>query len=364
MPFEALFFISLWVGSVSFQRFIRKYERLDRLPRIRSILTIIANPVLVTSLLGTAYLWVKASITQKDINDTLRAFRRHNTWADIVTQAISGNSSSSSSSRDPRQNVGAGDLATALLDAGIVSLGLKMFEHRRELGRSMVSLFATCLALAAGGIFADVAVARALGLPSAEAAAFAGRSATIALGAPAVANLGGSVTLTSSLVVCGGLLYQMVGDALLLWLRVESRAPDHGHQEEEPEKERQRQRQRQRQRHRVETDVTTPEVRADTMCSADNRLESDTSRGTENTENRNDGSFGSSNSCGGVDEARVIAMGITVGINAAAMGTAHLIERDSRAAAYSALSMTVSGSLTVALTAIPAVANVLMKLIS
>ena len=55
---------------------------------------------------------------------------------------------------------------------------------------------------------------------------------------------------------------------------------------------------------------------------------------------------------------------MTVGINAAAMGTAHLIERDSRAVACSALSMTIYGGMTVALTALPAVSDLLVRLAS
>ena len=64
------------------------------------------------------------------------------------------------------------------------------------------------------------------------------------------------------------------------------------------------------------------------------------------------------------DEAKLLAAGVTVGINAAAMGTAHLMERESGAMAYSALAMTIYGGMTVALTALPGVSDFLVRLAS
>ena len=62
-----------------------------------------------------------------------------------------------------------------------------------------------------------------------------------------------------------------------------------------------------------------------------------------------------------VDDRGVVAAGVTVGINAAAMGTSHLIDRGSRATAYSALSMTIFGAVTVAVTVIPGVKEALLS---
>ncbi|TLD17164.1 uncharacterized protein PgNI_02483 [Pyricularia grisea] len=54
----------------------------------------------------------------------------------------------------------------------------------------------------------------------------------------------------------------------------------------------------------------------------------------------------------GPEDARTVAMGVTVGVNAAAMGTSYLYEQGSRAAPYSALAMTLFGVMTVIFTSI------------
>ncbi|KAI0129123.1 hypothetical protein BJ170DRAFT_360741 [Xylariales sp. AK1849] len=301
MPFETFVFIFFWIGAVKFQRFVKTCRAFALRSRIQSTLVVILNPVLVASALGTAYFWTKTAITHQPIEEVLAAFRAYNSWAKFFLD--------SSRYANPRQRVGAGDLATALLDAGIVSLGLKMYEYRRELWTSFATVLSTSLVFATINIFVNVAFAHVMGLQASEALAFAARNVTIALGMPAVQNLGGDGTLMGTLVVFSGMLFQMTGDLPFSWLGIRDRPlpfalnhkSDSGNDSE-----------------------SAPEPEA--------------------------------------NDWKVIAAGVTVGINAAAMGTAHLIERESRATAYSALSMTVFGATTVALTAVPAIADVLMKL--
>lgn len=304
MPLEVLCFICLWIASLLWQRLLKTCQVLGPYPRARYLVVILFNPVLLTSALGTAYFWAKAAATDKSIDAILGAFRCHDTWASIISGISQGDNA--------KRHIGAGDLATALLDAGIVSLGLKMFEYRRELWNSFNTVFSASFVLAISSLFLNVVFAHAMGLAAPEALAFAARNVTIALGVPAVRNLQGSTALMSALVVFSGMLYQMAGDLLLSWLSV----PDRKH-----------------------------EASADLSCT-DTAME----KGAD------DDSIG--------DNCRVVAAGVTVGINAAAMGTAHLIERDSRATAYSALSMTMFGSFTVALTAVPAISDVLVSLAS
>ncbi|KAI4596724.1 hypothetical protein KJ359_005066 [Pestalotiopsis sp. 9143b] len=301
MPFETFAFLFFWIGAVYFQRFIKSWKRLELRPRSRSILSVALNPVLVTAVFGTAYFWIKAAVTQRNITDTLTPFKRHRSWADLITHL----------SRDGlfAEHVGAGDLANALLDAGIVSLGFKMFEYRRELWSGFTVVLSTCLVFSTLNIFINVTFAGAMGLQAAEALAFCARNVTIALGVPAVSHLGGSTTLMSALVTFSGMLFQMTGDFLFTWLRVND--------------------QELLSNHSIVSSFTDAE------------LETEVSQESER---------------------KTIAAGVAVGINAAAMGTSHLIERDSKCAAYSALSMTIFGALTVALTAVPAIARVLIGL--
>ncbi|KAK8856504.1 hypothetical protein PGQ11_012416 [Apiospora arundinis] len=332
MPFEAFCFIFLWIGTVLFQRSLRTVKALSLHPRLRTTLVVLCNPVLLTAALGTAYFWTKMAVTHQSIEAALGTFKRHDDWAQITGHLAQDN--------NPRLHIGAGDLATALLDAGIVSLGLKMFEYRAALWRSFATVLSTSLAAAVLAVFLNVTLARAMGLAAAEALAFAARNVTIALGSPAVLHLGGSTTLMSALVIFSGMLFQMTGDLVLVWLAVpDQRSPPASGPRYAP--------------------------RGGGVLSGNN----DTNTGATMTndsdveDEKQKGSAGS-NSQRHHEECKVIAAGVTIGINAAAMGTSHLIERDSKATAYSALSMITFGCITVALTSIPTISHALNVLVT
>ncbi|KAI2613270.1 hypothetical protein GGR54DRAFT_330860 [Hypoxylon sp. NC1633] len=311
-PFEALCFVLFWLLAVQFQRSLKVSCRLLQFHRLRSALIIFANPVLVTWALGTAYLWIKTTLTKADINTVVTQFKRHNTFAESIIAIGKGDSLTS--------HIGAGDLAGPILDAGIVCLGFKMFEYRKELWESLITVLTTCATLAVTSVFFNVLIARALGLQAEDALAYAARSVTIALGVPVIQNLDGSTTLMSAMVIFGGIVFQMAGDWLFSLLRINDRE-------------------------------------------CQQKIDYGSGSDTEKTSIMVSWPDKEPQSTAGAESA-VIAAGVTVGINAAAMGTAHLIERDSRATAYSALSMTVFGAMTVALTALPGVSRAVILLAS
>ncbi|KAI1370141.1 hypothetical protein F4677DRAFT_384107 [Hypoxylon crocopeplum] len=309
-PCELLSFLLFWVLAQQLLKSLKDSCRLLRSPRMRSIIIVFANPVVVTWVLGTAYLGIKAALTEQPIGDVVSEFRRHDTLAESIINIAKGG--------DIAAHIGAGDLSGAVLDAGIACLGFKMFQYRKELWESFVTVFMTCAVLTVANVFFSVFFARTVGLQTEDATAFAARSVTIALGVPAVQNLHGSTTLMSALVIFGGIVFQMAGDWAFSLLRIKDRADQ------------------------TPTTVGLYEREKDGIpISAHIR------------EQRNAGY-----------ESRVIAAGVTVGINAAAMGTSHLIERDSKAVAYSALSMTVFGAMTVALTAVPGVSRAITTIAS
>ncbi|KAI1144270.1 hypothetical protein F5Y05DRAFT_407670 [Hypoxylon sp. FL0543] len=302
-PFEALCFILFWILSIQFQRSLKASCGLLQFPRLRSALVILANPVVVTWAIGTAYLWIKTAYTGRSIDTIITEFRAHNTLAEGIIAIKEGN--------DITSQIGAGDMTSPILDAGIVCLGFKMFEYRKELWQSFVTILITCSVLAISSIFLNVLIARALRLQPADSLAFAARSVTIALGIPTMQNLDGSTTLMSVLVIFGGIIFQMTGDWILSLLRIDDR----------------------KCHHKSEVHSTTEKIKGP----------------AEDTQRSDDA---------------VIVAGVTVGINAAAMGTAFLIERDSRATAYAALSMTVFGAMTVALTTPVGVSKAIIYLAS
>ncbi|KAI1497732.1 hypothetical protein F5X99DRAFT_355763 [Biscogniauxia marginata] len=345
MPFEALCFLLLWILSIQFQRYLRSSFALLRYPRIRSTLIIFANPLLMTWALGSAYLWTKVACTRQTINVVVTNFRRHNSLADCLVNIIKDH--------DLPSNLGAGDLAAPILDAGIVCLGLKMYEYRAELWASFGTVFSTCTLLAVINVFLNVLVGHAVGLQREEAIAFAGRSVTMALGVPAIENLGGSTTLMSAVAIFSGILFHMTGDWVFSALRINDRASQ---QCDLPHPE-------------THLPVPPPSLVEENSATTAKAISGDDTKKAGVTVSVSETSEEKLNDVGGCgtddrDESTVVAAGVMVGINAAAMGTAYLIERDSRATAYSALSMTVFGAMTVALTALPGVSEAMVALTS
>lgn len=311
IPFEAIYFVLVWTCCLQLLRSLKTSRGLLRFPGVLSILVILANPVLVTSGFGTVYFWIKTTLTNMTIDQVVTNFRKHETLAEAVTHVTEYH--------DISRHIGAGDLACGILDAGILCLGMKMFEYRRELGACVCSVMSTCLVIAVTNVFLNVVLAREMGLETEEALAFAAKSVTIALGVPAVQKVNGSTALMSALCIFSGMLFQMSGNYIFKVLGID----DTRHQEQS------------RNGSGSDTEKPTP---------WDSRRES--------------------NIYSSEEETKLLAAGVTVGINAAAMGTAHLIERGSTVTAYSALSMTIYGGITVALTALPGVSDLLIYLSS
>ncbi|KAI1267211.1 hypothetical protein F5Y18DRAFT_379405 [Xylariaceae sp. FL1019] len=237
---------------------------------------------------------------------------------------------------DVSAHLGAGDLASLLLDAGVVSMGFKMFEYRSELFASLGTVTLTCIAVASSNVFLNVLIAHSFGLQAPEAISFAAKSTTIALGVPAVELLGGRTTLMSTLAIFSSILFQIMGDWLFSTLRINDRRP-----------------------HLTSGSLNKSMLGDRTTLFSTNS----TVHCTENSDPANrwpsfSGHKRSSSQC--KDEGAIVAAGVTVGINAAALGVAFCIERKSRATAYCALSMIMFGAATVALSAIPGVAKTVM----
>ncbi|KAI0976141.1 hypothetical protein F4678DRAFT_215307 [Xylaria arbuscula] len=321
MPFEVFTLTLFWVLSVQFQRSLRTSQTLSRFGRLRTLLLIVCNPVLMTWALATAYMWAKALCAGREINVVIDDFHHYSSLSKCIIHIL----------RDPHISayLGAGDLAGVLLDAGVVCMGFKMYEYRSELWASLGTVSFTCTALAAFNVFLNVIVAHGLGLQAQDALSFASRSATLALGIPAIENLGGSATLTSTLAIFSGIVFQMGGDWLFSLLRINDR---------------------------VSPDASTLPLKVPIATKSNTSSTETGPVGSTEKVNADDRSVETN------EESTIVAAGVTVGINAAAMGTSWLIERDSRAVAYSALAMIVFGAATVALTSFPAATHAIVLL--
>ncbi|KAH9887444.1 hypothetical protein F4778DRAFT_426935 [Xylariomycetidae sp. FL2044] len=304
MPFEAFMFLLFWLLSLQLLKSLKTSHTLSRSPCLRRALVVLANPVLITFALSSAYLWIKVAYTGRSIAAAVTNFHRYDSFATGLYTMLQNH-------EDVETHLGAGDLASPILDAGIVCMGLKMFEYRWELWESCITVFMTSAIVAVVSVFINVLIAHAMGLQADEALAFAGRSCTIALGIPAIQNLGGNTAVMSALAVFSGILFQMTGDWMFSLMRINDRQQEPG-------------------------EAGVLEIGNDAESNAEGQPRDVTHPRTGRDEN---------------DGSKVVAAGVTVGINAGAMGTAWLVERDSRATAYSALSMTLFGALTVAVTA-------------
>lgn len=427
---DTFLLVFLWTGTLAAQAAVRRtslsfgLKTAQGRARARSVLATLLNAVLWSSLATIAYLAAKAAARHHTIDDALSAFSTGTTLADVIAGTSHGG------------QLGAGNLAVAVLDAGIVSWGLKLFECRAQLlSRAGLTTLLVGAVFAVINIVCGPLLVHAMGLASpAKQLAFAAHSVTLALAGPAMTNLGGDVGLNAAMVVFNGIVFQVaMGLGVCRWASrvltaAEGRwqrcsdAVDQG-REGTPDSSFRCRMGSGCWRTQVETESDTEsetetesetdaESRPTTAVNADKTashgcnpnvsavppLPSGDFQDVEKTAgqpapSQSTPSSSSSSSpassrkrtvsyskCGDAclvhvhmrggaasandltvdaddDSPGTVAAGMTVGINAAAMGTAYLYEDDSRAAPYAALSMTVFGVMTVVFTSIQPLAS-------
>lgn len=387
------FLFTAWLTFTSAQ--VRTKQQVHLGNRYRKVLIAVAtllNPVLWTSLFLVCYGLTKSSIRKQSSAAVIADFTTKNTVSDLIANHI--DSPAPAAGKGPRLGslpIGAGDVATSILNAGIVSWGLKLFEYRHQIVSSGgFTVVLTSLLASLVNVVAWPLLAFALGVrPASWDLSFAARSVTIALGGPAMKSLGGDAGINAVGVVVNGICFQLVagffpgGDGLAAAAGRFKRACLHdgwaglvwnsrlGEQREMelmapcPDRE-----QAPRGAHtdgiwheretRYSSDAThVGEQRSDEQ----NDVASWGAAGATADKNNKDGNNLGSNIATGpkhngdgpedtvpnnsLSVVPTVAAGVTIGINAAAMGTAHLYEQNSHAAPYSALSMTTFGVLTV-----------------
>lgn len=297
--------VSSWLGFLAAQSGVKQASHLQCRPRVRALLATGLNAVLWTSLVMIGYTWAKTAARQTTIKATVANFVTGTHLASLIKVA------DGTTDGESLPIMGAGDIALSILNAGIVSWGLKLFECRSQLmSRAGVTVLAVSTIAAASNIIFWPLLAHATGLrPASADLAFAARSVTIALGGPALESLGADGSLNAVMVVVNGIVFQM-----LAGLGAEQQI----------------ERLNGAWKSRVRAEVSEENIdkpRIPGLVS------------TELEVNRH-------------DDADIVAAGVAVGINAAAMGTSHLYEQGSRAAPYSTISMTLFGVMTVVFTSI------------
>ncbi|KAK4135274.1 hypothetical protein BT67DRAFT_377824 [Trichocladium antarcticum] len=303
-----LLLFAVWLTTLTIQSAVKSAPALA--PWQRTLLAGLLNPVLWTSLAMTAYALLDSTLSHRPLPAMLDTLQTHTTLSTLLLRASGAtipppahnNNNNPPGPTDPPHPpswMAAGDIAISILNAGLVAWGCKLYECRAQLlSRAGLGVCAAAGVLALANVCGGPLLARALGVaPPARALAFAARSVTIALADPVMGALGGDAGLNAAMVVVSGIVYQMgLGLGVGGWLerRVVGRLM------------------------RV-IEAATVQQRA--------------------------------------NDPRTVAAGVTVGINAAAMGTAYLYETQSEAAPHAALSMMALGVMTVVFSSISPLAR-------
>jgi putative effector of murein hydrolase len=390
---DVAFLLTIWL-TISSAQLRTKQHTIQGHHHIRALTAAVTllNPVLWTSLLLVCYGLAKSSIRNQSSAAVIAGFSTKNTVSDLIGSHIHSRPPAFSSSSLPGHiPIGAGDVATSILNAGIVSWGLKLFEYRHQIFSSGgFTVVAISLLTSLFNVVVWPLLAHSLGVrPASWDLSFAARSVTIALGGPAMKSLGGDAGINAVGVVINGICFQLAagflsdgnrftaaagrckhalmypGWAGLVWNgRVDEqheldsltptsarRNASHGlHTEEEPHPDRD-------QQMKYSSDATNigeqrPEDQSEAAdWGTTGAAAKDNDGNTFNAPRNNHGhaarALEEKITYDPLTAVQTVAAGVTIGVNAAAMGTAHLYEQESGAAPFSALSMTMFGVFTV-----------------
>ncbi|KAK4155766.1 hypothetical protein C8A00DRAFT_13240 [Chaetomidium leptoderma] len=319
VPLATFLLSSIWLTTLAIQTTIKTTPH-PLHPWVRTLLAGLSNAVLWTSLAMTAYVFTDAAISHRPLPTMLATLQTH---TPLSTLLLLHHTTTTTDSAAPAPTMAAGDLAITLLNSGLVAWGFKLYEYRTQLvSRAGLTVCSVSAALALGNVACGplLASSAALGVaPRSAALAFAARSVTIALANPVMVVLGGDAGLNAAMVVGSGIVYQMgMGFGVGRWL--EGRVFDTGTRAQTQTQP------REGHGHSAEMAAVTAQQRA--------------------------------------NDPRVVAAGVTVGVNAAAMGTAYLYEAQSDAAPHAALSMIALGTMTVVFSSIPPLARWVVESVS
>ncbi|KAF6828690.1 hypothetical protein CPLU01_08352 [Colletotrichum plurivorum] len=167
------------------------------------------HPVLVSSLLSVLLIWSLAAIRGDTLPSTLHSFRTGANYTYLWLHP-------GTSARLP----GAGDIFSTVLDAGIISLALPMYQYRRELRQHAAAIVLPNVAMSVGCLFCYPKLCYAVGIGAGRSLAFASRSLTLALAIPATENLGGDVNAVAALAIMSGIVGVLVGQRMLAWFGI------------------------------------------------------------------------------------------------------------------------------------------------
>lgn len=115
---------------------------------------------------------------------------------------------------------GAGDIFSSCMDVSIVGLSLPMYTYRKDLKKHFFSMVPPIMLFTAVSLLLYPLICYKIGISSLRSIGFAGRSVTLALGTPMIANLGGDQTVMAVTTVMSGVVGALTGGRMFDFIRV------------------------------------------------------------------------------------------------------------------------------------------------
>lgn len=115
---------------------------------------------------------------------------------------------------------GAGDVFSSCMDVSIVGLSLPMYTYRKDLKKHFFSMVPPILIFTAASLLLYPVICYHIGISSSRSIGFAGRSVTLALGTPMIANLDGDQTVMAVTTVMSGVIGALTGGRMFDFIRV------------------------------------------------------------------------------------------------------------------------------------------------
>ncbi|KAK4977375.1 hypothetical protein LTR66_010746 [Elasticomyces elasticus] len=166
------------------------------------------HPVIISSGLTIIGIWILALMHRQSLDDGLRPYKTGTRYTQLWSR------------RRGLQKPGAGDVFGSILDVSIVALALPMFQYRNELKNNFFAIVIPSISISIGSLFGYPAICYAIGISATRSLSFASRSLTLALAAPATANLGGDANLVAVIAIMSGIMGVLVGPWALKTMKI------------------------------------------------------------------------------------------------------------------------------------------------
>ncbi|QLG71424.1 hypothetical protein HG535_0B04660 [Zygotorulaspora mrakii] len=178
-------------------------------PRLKKF----AHPVICSVALTWIVMLISVMIKHREVSffiSELRQYKTGRTYLFLFDDQRFGH----------HQWPGAGDIFSSCMDVSIVALSLPMYTYRKDLQKHFFAMVPPILLFTAACLLLYPLICYHIGISPTRAIGLSGRSITLALGTPMIANLGGDQTVMAVATVMSGVVGALTGGPMLDFIRV------------------------------------------------------------------------------------------------------------------------------------------------